>query len=97
MGEAESRASAQSGGVWTAFAGAIGGFVIALFLAPALQDYCRSGWLVGAWQPDAPAGCALIPGWMYGSGGFAAALGIALALIIGGGVWTVAHYSHDGV
>jgi hypothetical protein len=95
MGEAESRANAQFGTVWTAFIGAIGGFVIAMFIAPAIQDYCRSGWLVGTWQPDAPVGCALIPGWMYGSGGFAAVLGFALALIVGGGVWVFVILSHD--
>ncbi|MCK2021697.1 hypothetical protein KZC52_02065 [Microbacterium sp. kSW2-24] len=95
MGEAETRAGAPFGAVWTAVMGAIGGFAVAMFLAPAIQDYCRSGWLVGTWQPDAPVGCALIPGWMYGSGGFAAALGFALAVIIGGGIWMVAHFS-DG-
>lgn len=92
MGEADSHADARFAAVWTTITAAAGGLVAALFVAPAVQDHCRSGWLVGAWQPDAPLGCALLPDWMYGSSAFPTALGFVAAVVIGAVVWFFAYY-----
>lgn len=92
MGEADTHADARIAAVWTAITGPTAGFVAAFFVAPALQEYCRSGWLVGAWEPDAPLGCALLPDWMYGSGAFPTVLGFHAAAVIGVVVWLFVYY-----
>lgn len=95
MGEADSHADAQFAAVWTAVTSPVGGLIAGIVVAPAIQDYCRTGWLAGAWETDAPVGCALFPTWMYGSSAFPTALGFLTAAVTGVVVWLFAYFGHE--